>query len=395
MVLLVMRLMVIVMTVVVLILMIMLASVGGRIVCATTGAVKPFGAAPWLAHEVVFVMLCPYQGVVLPHSNLVRGHQAGRHAVVVAVHELHYFAHRPFFWASLALDNVPDRKAQRVALELQGFGCGQAVVEPCSKLCVVEPLADEDELALARLAFLPRLCEGAIHHHVHRVEYEALLGMGNGQDAFHPENVLASRLEQLGHPRLDEVEVELALAHLAHVTRAALVEADARDGLVVLGGRGRWVQEGWIVLKSSLQVKAVQVEHAIDRHRGVLAAQDGCETVDLTKALFDALDGAGGDQVGLVKQQPIRKSDLCRRLVDHAFWLLLVEVALDVLSVDECDHAVETCKRADLRIDEKSLRHGPWVSHASCLDHNRIEVNLAEPLTCCELLQHSDQIGPH
>ena len=42
-------------------------------------------------------------------------------------------------------------------------------------------------------------------------------------------------LQQAVDPRVHEVQVKLALAHLAQVARGALVERDTRDGRVVLG----------------------------------------------------------------------------------------------------------------------------------------------------------------
>ena len=56
---------------------------------------------------------------------------------------------------------------------------------------MVEVLADEDELRLARLALGPALVEVAVEDHVHGLVDELLLGVRDGEHALHAVDVRA------------------------------------------------------------------------------------------------------------------------------------------------------------------------------------------------------------
>mmetsp|Transcript_6321 Transcript_6321/g.14820 ORF Transcript_6321/g.14820 Transcript_6321/m.14820 type:complete len:223 (+) Transcript_6321:270-938(+) len=202
-------------------------------------------------------------GLVVVELDLVRCDHPRRHAVV-AVHEGRHGAARPLVRPSVALDLVADAEPQRHALLQHVLRRREAGVEPLDQRRLVEVLADEDQLAQARLVVAPRLAEVAVEGHVHRMVHEAPLGVLDGQYALHPEDVLARLLDELVDPVLQELEVELAHAHRAQVARRPLVETYTRHVGVVMGRRDVGVEQVRARLQRALQVEAVNVEHLID-----------------------------------------------------------------------------------------------------------------------------------
>ena len=78
-----------------------------------------------------------------------RDHAFGH--LVVAVHERHHIAAGPLGHIGLAQDFVTHSKTKRVDFLLPVLRRGEAGIEALSELDRVEVLADEDQLALARL----------------------------------------------------------------------------------------------------------------------------------------------------------------------------------------------------------------------------------------------------
>ena len=145
----------------------------------------------------------------------------------------------------------------------------------------------------------------------------------------------------------------------------------------------------------TLQVEAVDAEHAVDGDVAPRAALDRREGVDAAQARLDPYEVLLRDEVGLIEEQPVGERRLRHRLVDDAVGLLLVEVALDVLGIDEGDDAVEARKAADHRVDQERLRHRRRVRHPRRLDHDPVECNLACALARCELVEDLDEIGSY
>src|SRR4029079_4627149 len=87
----------------------------------------------------------------------------------------------------------------------------QTVFEAALEVLAVEVAADEDELARALLAVLPRRAPVGVHHHVH-----ALIDVAPGravdrQDALAAQDVLAPELQQRAHPLLEPVRIDRPL----------------------------------------------------------------------------------------------------------------------------------------------------------------------------------------
>ena len=145
-------------------------------------------------------------------------------------------------------------------------------------------------------------------------------------------------------------------------------------------------------LESPLQVKAVNAEHALDRHLGLLAPLDGRKLVDAHQAALDAHQILLAHKVDLVEEQPVGERHLRDRLIHHAIWLDLVQVLLNVFGVHECDDSVEARKGLNVLVHQKGLRHRCWVCHSCELDDDGIEAEVASFGALGELLDKVDQV---
>src|SRR4051812_48928032 len=95
----------------------------------------------------------------------------------------------------------------------------QAVFEAALQVLGVEVAADEDQLARALVAFLPRRAPVGVHHHVHALEDVAARRAVDRQDALAAQDVTAAQLQQRAHPFLELIGID----------RAIRGEAEARD----------------------------------------------------------------------------------------------------------------------------------------------------------------------
>mmetsp|Transcript_75192 Transcript_75192/g.125389 ORF Transcript_75192/g.125389 Transcript_75192/m.125389 type:complete len:281 (+) Transcript_75192:126-968(+) len=236
-------------------------------------------------HAIAVALRDDESAVVEPH--LIRCVHPLRHPAVTN-HEAHHRAGRPHAVPHPALDNVANREAQRAGLSLQILGRRETIVERRRQKLFVEVLADEDHLALARFPRLPRLLESTVERHVHRMVDEFLLHVRDREHAFHPEDVLARRIEQVLQERLRQLEIVVALLHGAQVARRALVEAHARDALVVLRRRVVRVEQLRLDLQGALQVEATDAEHLIDGDVAARAPLDWCKRIDATQARLNS-----------------------------------------------------------------------------------------------------------
>lgn len=143
-----------------------ISAVGGRIISTAAGALHTYGPPTRHANKIVLVVRSPNQAAVTMEAHLIWRHLPRRHRIIT-VHEHDDFARRPLRSRHFTLDLVADRKAQCLPLQLESFGCGEALIEASCQLVSVQVLADEHQLTLPRLAVSPRLSERAVHRHVH------------------------------------------------------------------------------------------------------------------------------------------------------------------------------------------------------------------------------------
>src|SRR5204863_2028969 len=68
--------------------------------------------------------------------------------------------------------------------------------------------ADEDDAAFAALAVLPLPLVIAFQHHVHALEHVAVIVVGEGEDAFRTQNLLAIGGDEVLQPRHEYGRVE-------------------------------------------------------------------------------------------------------------------------------------------------------------------------------------------
>ena len=87
-------------------------------------------------------------------------------------------------------------------------GLLQAIFEAALQVLGVEVAADEDQLAGALLAILPRRAPVGVHHHVHALEDVALGRPVDRQDALAAQDVAAAQLQQRAHPLLELVGID-------------------------------------------------------------------------------------------------------------------------------------------------------------------------------------------
>mmetsp|Transcript_19262 Transcript_19262/g.44278 ORF Transcript_19262/g.44278 Transcript_19262/m.44278 type:complete len:439 (-) Transcript_19262:38-1354(-) len=291
----------------------------------------------------------------------------------------------PGRFAGVALDAGANTEAEVLEALVAGILRIDARHETLFELLVIQVLANEGQLVDTRLVRIPRLGEVAIEDHVHCLVDKLGVVASDGEHALHAEDVRPLVLQQVTHPRLDQVEVEAAwcIDPEARHTRVMLVAAVGVEKLRVHLERAR-------------EVKPFDVEDTIDGHLRVGAALDRRELVDVTQSLRDALELLlVGNKVALVQQQPVRKRDLLDRLVLSTLRLLFVQVLLNVLRVNHGDDTVEPRKRLDLIVNKKSLRDWGRVGHASGFDHDRIELELSRAHALRQLLQNGDEILPH
>mmetsp|Transcript_18354 Transcript_18354/g.31238 ORF Transcript_18354/g.31238 Transcript_18354/m.31238 type:complete len:347 (-) Transcript_18354:315-1355(-) len=274
--------------------------------------------------------------------------------------KLRHRACHPLAARHRALDAVADLEAERLELPLDVLGGREAGFEGGAERGAVEVLADEDELVALHLVLVPRL-EVAVEDHVHGLVDELGLGVLDGEHALHAVDVGALGLEDLAHPVLHEVEVDVALLHHAQAAHRVVV-------LVLPVG----VEELGVHLERPLQVEALDAEDAVDGDLGPVAAQDRRERVERLQPPLDSGQVLLRHEVRLVEEQPVGERDLLHRLVLGALGLLLVEVLLDVLRVDQRDHAVEAGALLDRLVHEEGLHDRSRVGEASRLDDDGV-----------------------
>eukprot|EP00964_Phaeocystis_antarctica_P052533 scaffold30769_cov71-Phaeocystis_antarctica.AAC.7 len=178
----------------------------------------------------------------------VQLHLIGRdHALwhlVVAVHERHHLAACPLGQIGLAQDLVAHSKPKRVDFLLHVLRRSEAGIKALSQLDCIEVLADEDQLALARLV-VPWLVKAPIERHVHGMVDKALPGVCDGEYALHTKDIFAAVVEQLADPFLwrGALWSRLTLETLASclVGAALVLRSSATDRK---GGDEQWWKAG-------------------------------------------------------------------------------------------------------------------------------------------------------
>src|SRR6185503_6809908 len=120
----------------------------------------------------------------------------------------------------------------------------EAIFEAALQVLAVEVAADEDQLAGAFLAILPRRAPVGVHHHVHALEDVAPRRAVDRQDTLAAQDVAAAQLQERAHPFLEPVGID----------RPVRGEAEACDflAMVVIVAV---LEEVRLELKDALQVE--------------------------------------------------------------------------------------------------------------------------------------------
>ena len=130
----------------------------------------------------------------------------------------------------------------------------------------------------------------------------------------------------------------------------------------------------------------------------LLASQDRRKLVDCAQLALDTRDPFETlgvlrrlEQIDLVEDQPVGEGHLLDRLVLRPLGLLLIEVLLDVESVDHCDDAVEARKLLNRLVHEEGLGDRARVRQARRLDDDRVEFRTPPK----ELCEYADEVAAH
>ena len=136
------------------------------VVRTTAAPAQPLGAPAPRSDDLIVVLRHPDKPTGVRQGHLVGREHALRQIVITVEQGVHRAA-GPLVLRSLALHLVADSEAQRRTPRLEALGRGAAVVEGGGELLRLQPLADEDHLAVAGLVLRPRIAEGALEGHVH------------------------------------------------------------------------------------------------------------------------------------------------------------------------------------------------------------------------------------
>src|SRR5262245_43955494 len=236
----------------------------------------------------------------------------------------------------------------------------QAVFETALEVLAVEIAADEDELAGARLAVLPRRAPVAVHHHVHALKDVAARGAVDGEDALAAEDVGTAQLQERAHPFLEP------LRHDRPVGR----ERQTRDLLFVVVIVAV-AEEIRLELQDAPEVERALVEDGVELDLARLRAVQPRQGIDRADLVLDRLELFVAHQVGLVKQDHVGEGDLFLGFV------ALLELAEEMLGVDHGDDGVEPGLGAHFVVGEESLRHRARIGQPRGLDQDAVELLLA------------------
>ena len=145
------------------------------------------------------------------------------------------------------------------------------------------------------------------------------------------------------------------------------------------------LEKAGIEVGGAAEVKAADVQHAVEGEGAVARAVDPGRRVHAVQARLEPVEVGGAREVGLVEENDVGEGDLLLRLP------AVVEMLGDVPGVDDGDNAVEAIGVADFGVAEERLRHGAGVGQAGGLDEHAVEAVLALE----EPAEDAEQVAAH
>ena len=128
------------------------------------------------------------------------------------------------------------------------------------------------------------------------------------------------------------------------------------------------LEETAIHRKRALQIKGTDIKNLCNGHIGVTGAENPRCAIHRTDAPLDPLEIGFTDQISFVEQDDVGESHLLCRLIH------LLEMTLDMTSIDEGDDGIKHELRLELIVQEKSLRYRAGIGHARRLDDDVVEL---------------------
>src|SRR5471030_106108 len=253
-------------------------------------------------------------------------------------------------------------------------GLLEAVFEAALQVIAVEIAADEDELARALLARLPRRAPARVHHHVHALVDVALGRAVDRQDALAAEDVRPLDLQERAHPLLELVGIDRLVGGDRQALHLFLM-------IVVVAV----LEEVGFELEDAVQVERALVEDGRELDLALLGLVDARVGIDRVDLVLDLLEVVGAHQVELVEQDHVGEGHLFLRFG------ALAELAEEVLGVDHGHDRVEARPGLHVVVGEEGLRNGAGIGEAGGLDQDAVELVLAfhQPF------DDADQVAAH
>ena len=126
-------------------------------------------------------------------------------------------------------------------------------------------------------------------------------------------------------------------------------------------------QDVGVDLKLGLEIEGADVDHLVEVDHAVGRVMNRRQRVQGTQLTLDTGDAFGVEEVGLVQQQDVGKSDLLLRLG------ALLQIRVDVHGVDEADEGIQADMLLHLVGNEEGGGDGCGIGETGRLDQDAVE----------------------
>mmetsp|Transcript_2341 Transcript_2341/g.5420 ORF Transcript_2341/g.5420 Transcript_2341/m.5420 type:complete len:242 (+) Transcript_2341:735-1460(+) len=130
-------------------------------------------------------------------------------------------------------------------------------------------------------------------------------------------------------------------------------------------------------LEHSVQAEALHANEQLGVHTRALRLDDLHACIDALDRRLDLGLLLVGDEVDLVEQHAVGKSNLLHAFVDPILAAILAKMLEHMLGIHNGDNPVQLTVRRDGVVDDKGLGHWAGVRHAGSLDDDCVKVLLA------------------
>ena len=156
--------------------------------------------------------------------------------------------------------------------------------------------------------------------------------------------------------------------------------------VVVMAVSASWFQKVRVDVQLGIQVEALQIKHAGQRHLAEIHCRLRGTRVHVFHAVFQRFQRRRLNQIGLAEENLVGKTNL------HAGFLAVGELLLAVNGVDQGEDRVEQIAFGDLVVHEKGLRHRAGVGQAGGFDHHAVKLKLAFAFFLGQIGQRGAQV---